>query len=345
MTHYLHAYSFGLFLKEDYMKRYSRHSQTAVKVIQGNRHFYIAAIKSDILAKCCYAVDRDKDPVKGFQRVLSEKRAINIAKYIDNEDATIPTSIILSAKPNAGFKYDATGKKTISFSVRSGSFLILDGQHRLFGFSKANKSLRIPVCIYDDLSVVDEVKLFIDINTTQKGVPRELLLDIQHMAENENETDEQLRIIFDHLSDNPKSPLYGLMSKTSKAKGKVSRVTFNQALRRVIFSETLSSLNNNKKIEAISRYITSIRKVFDGNGKDYEKIISNVTYFKALICIMPEVFSQSIQIHKNLRESSIVKVLETIGEYNFKSKKNFTSVLATFKELLRRDVAVSNEMI
>lgn len=169
-------------------------------VTQGNHKFYSLTLPSDLLAETCYVVDRTEDPIDGFQRELDQKRAMEIANYIDSGLGTIPSSIVLSAQDNADLVYSSKNK-SISFYKIPKAFLIIDGQHRVFGFMYAKTKLRIPVVIYASLSKRDETRLFIDINSKQKGVPPELLLDIKKLAEYENDQEEFLREIFDMFSE------------------------------------------------------------------------------------------------------------------------------------------------
>ena len=169
-------------------------------VTQGNHKFYSLTLPSDLLAETCYVVNRAEDPKEGFQRELDEKRAMEIANYIDSGLGTMPSSIVLSAQDNADLVYNSKNK-SISFYKIPKTFLILDGQHRVFGFMYAKTKLRIPVVIYASLSKRDETRLFIDINSKQKGVPPELLLDIKKLAEYENDQEEFLREIFDMFSE------------------------------------------------------------------------------------------------------------------------------------------------
>jgi DGQHR domain-containing protein len=146
---------------------------------------------------------------------------------------TIPTSIILSAQEAAEFEYTRT-KRTVRFRDFPKSFLVLDGQHRIYGFSLASSELRVPVVIYNDLSRVDESRLFIDINTKQKPVPNELLLDIRKLAEYRNDVETRLGDIFDLFATDPSSPLLGSMSPSKRKRDHISRVTFNTAIKPVL---------------------------------------------------------------------------------------------------------------
>jgi DGQHR domain-containing protein len=96
--------------------------------------------------------------------------------------------------------------KTISFNDAHGSFLILDGQHRVYGFRKLmNEGVkyRVPVIIYNDLSPTQEARIFIDINTLQRPVPKELLLDIKRLAQRESSDERMLDELFTNFEVEP----------------------------------------------------------------------------------------------------------------------------------------------
>lgn len=202
-------------------------------VRQGEHRFYSLTLPSEHLAETSFVIARDEDPIKGFQRELDEKRAREIAAYIDSGLGTIPSAIILSAQPDAELEYDSS-RKSLSFKPIRKAFLIIDGQHRVYGFMLAEKAFRVPVIIYTGLSRRDETRLFIDINSKQKGVRAELLLDIKKLAEYEKDEEALLREIFDTFMQEPSSALYGKLSPASKAQGKISRSIFNTALKPLV---------------------------------------------------------------------------------------------------------------
>ena len=216
-----------------YIRQIEPHRYSVSLVTQGNHRFYTLTMPSDVLANTCFVTTRDEDPQKGFQRVLDAKRAEEIANYIDLGFGTIPTSIVLSAQSAADLKVVGRGK-TLEFKDDPRAFLILDGQHRVFGFSLAKTSLRVPVVIYNNLTPRDESRLFIDINTKQRPVPNELLLDIKKLAEYENRTENLLGEVFDLFNSDPSSPLLWLLSSHERASSKISRVTFNAGLKQLL---------------------------------------------------------------------------------------------------------------
>lgn len=237
--------------REHAMSTKSRLSYSASLVTQGEHRFYTLTLPSDVLGRTCFVSTRDEDPHQGFQRLLDKKRAQEIAAYIDAGLGTIPTSIVLSAQESAEVAYNRP-KKTLEFCDAPHSFLILDGQHRVYGFSLARAALRVPVVVYTNLSRRDESRIFIDINTKQRPVPNELLLDIKKLAEYETNAEEQMGELFDLFGSEPKSPLSGLLSAHERRTNKISRVTFNTAIKPLL---PLFASSTDEIYDSLSAYI------------------------------------------------------------------------------------------
>jgi DNA sulfur modification protein DndB len=189
-------------------------SYRALLIAQNNRRFFFSTIPVDQLFPYCFVARRDEDPLKGFQRTLSEPRAEDISRYLSVGTGSIPSNIVLSAQPVAELKYRSTAG-SISFSPVPSAFLVLDGQHRMWGYHKCPIRHRVPVAIYSGLTRAEEARLFIDINTTQRGVPAALLLDIKQIAEMESHKEQLLRELFDRLHEDSRSPLAGKLSAQS----------------------------------------------------------------------------------------------------------------------------------
>ena len=123
--------------------------------------------------------------------------------------------IILSAQKEAELKIVGKGK-TVEFDDIPKAFLVLDGQHRIYGFSLAESTLRVPVVIYNELSRRDESRLFIDINSKQRGVPNELLLDIKQLADYEDNEEQLMREVFDLFNKDSESAFLNKFSASSR---------------------------------------------------------------------------------------------------------------------------------
>ena len=261
-----------------------RESFASVSLVrQGDFRFYSFTMPSDVLAETCFVVSRDEDPIIGFQRDLDKKRATEIANYIDSGLGTVPSSIVLSAQEESEFNYDSK-KKSISFLPIKKAFLIIDGQHRVYGFKLAKTALRVPVVVYENLSKRDESRLFIDINSKQKGVPTELLLDIKKMAEYENDIEQYLRELFDTFSIENNSALYNRLSAASRQKGKITRSVFNTAVKPLV------KVFGNRSTHEIYEIFNSYLLAFDEGvlkPHNLSEQAFNTTVFKAIAGFFP----------------------------------------------------------
>jgi len=110
-------------------------------------------------------------------------------------------------------------------------------------------------------------------------------LDIKRLAETETDDESLLRDIFDKFADDPSSPLAGIMSPASRAKGKLSRVTFNAAIRSVW--NTFEASDSQAAYAILAAYLEAWRqrlKTFK-----CEDQLANPTLFKALLLLFPDV--------------------------------------------------------
>jgi DGQHR domain-containing protein len=246
---------------------------------------------SDVLARTCVVRTRKEDPQKGFQRTLDKKRAQEIAHYIDDGMGTIPTSIILSAQPAAELKIIGRSK-TLEFSDKPGAFLILDGQHRVYGFSLSNSRvpLRVPVVVYNGLDRKDESRLFIDINTKQRPVSSQLLLDIKRLAEIEDGSEITLRQIFDMFQNNLNSALSGFMAPFESEKNKITRVTFNSAVKPLL--ELFVGREVDDIYNILNNYLTAVSTTL--RKKSNEQLFAKPVVFRALMGLFP-IVAQRVQ--------------------------------------------------
>jgi DGQHR domain-containing protein len=304
-------------------------------ITQGIYRFYTLTLESDLLARICFVTTREEDPKLGFQRVLDKKRAQEIANYIDSGLGTIPSSIVLSARPEAELTI-IKGGKILEFVDRPRSFLILDGQHRVYGFSLAKSKLRVPVVIYNNLSRQEESRLFIDINTKQRPVPNELLLDIKRLAEYETDSERLLMEIFDLFNEDPNSPLLGKLSPTQKATNKLTRVNFKASVSPLINAFT------GKQTEEVYEVLRNYLKVFISEMIiiDAEDTITKPTVFRAVMLLFNDVGQRVQDLHgRNYSTDNFYDVLKpmfnNVSQSWFINPKSFDTLYKKFRGALK----------
>ncbi|OZB37810.1 MAG: hypothetical protein B7X35_02365 [Halothiobacillus sp. 14-56-357] len=314
-------------------------------ITQGEHKFYSGTMEIELIARTCSTNPREEDRDKGFQRTLDEGRALSIAEYI-RSGGTIPSSIILSAQPDAEFIYSSKNK-TVTFNEVPGSFLILDGQHRVYGFTKLlneDMKYRVPVIIYSGLSTTQEARIFIDINTLQKPVPKELLLDIKRLAERESDDERLLDELFTNFETKSDSYLYNKLSRIDKQRGKISKVTFYDSMKPMLKEFNIS--NTDRLYRIINNFLIAADDISEDNQFDLSSAITKATLFKTLIAHSRAIISmisdgniediEKISEHKRYLARSLPGSFQEISS----SKAYLKSVELLDRKLLRRNLTI-----
>lgn len=287
----------------------------ALECKQNNKVFYLTILDNILLKDICFVSRRDADPKKGFQRNLNISRAKDIAEYLDKVKGVIPAALILSAQDITNFSFDRKSQK-ISFLDNEKSFMVLDGQHRLYGLMLATNTYSVPVIIFNKLTTTDEVNLFVDINTTQKGVPTSLLLDIKNLTGKETKKEERQRDLFNRL--NKKSVLAGLMSPSKSQVGKISRVSFNQATKDIYEGGFFQYKDDTTIYNGIKNYLEAVDIIFNKTQSAKAKI-TNTNLLRAIFAIFNDIIDESLDKYNDLKVESLVNCLEPISRIDFDS--------------------------
>ena len=159
--------------------------------------------------------------LEGTQRELQQKRLTQIGAYIDRDDAAFPNAIILAAniRPKDGLieedpgadealsespgasvdetdaakdanrknrrwaiREDKDGRHTLHIPTNAKLAAVIDGQHRLWGFTYAEVLERLDMdlscAIYMDLPKPFQAQLFATINSNQKRVDKSLTYEL-----------------------------------------------------------------------------------------------------------------------------------------------------------------------
>ena len=320
-------------------------SYPAIECVQNGTKFYSTVIESSVLKETCFVTRRDDDPEKGFQRLLNKNRAKDIAKYLDDGKGVVPSAIILSAQDQSKLIYDKNESR-ILFSVVKDAFLVIDGQHRLYGYNNSIKNYQVPVIIFDKLTTSAEVSLFIDINTTQKGVPSALLLDIKQIAGKESKREERQRELFNKL--NEESPLTGLLSASQSVRGKISRSAFNEATSIIFEAGPLSDQSAENIYKGVRNFLEATEYVFNASKSENARL-SKTVLFKSLFMIINEVLNRCLQEKGNLKTESIVDIIEPLStlpfdDYTGTNKATINRIVNDMRSEINKYEAVNEDM-
>ena len=212
-------------------------SLPAIKVSQPLGDFFVISLDAATLRKVTFS-----DPTRissidkkafwynllGAQRPSSERRAKQIAKYINTVEAAFPNSIILAANyiDNGEFQEDdekrwrieQVGEKTYELTIPTPEPMasVVDGQHRLFGFKYCEQDrngMELLCAVYMDLPHAYQAYLFATININQRKVNKSLAYEqFGYNLDNEERegwAPDKLAVYFTRkLNLDPKSPFY-----------------------------------------------------------------------------------------------------------------------------------------
>lgn len=286
----------------------------AIKVEYNEKHFFLSVIPGKQLFRLAKVSRAEEDPDKGYQRLLNEKRAKKIAEYY-NEGNLIPGSVILSAQPEAKLSY-SPDEGQITFLPIPGAFLVIDGQHRLYGAHEAAVSVHIPVCVFEGLDREEEVRYFLDVNGNQIGVPRTLQLEIVKFTV-PAESDEALRVrLFQELNTNPESPLCNKMSPSKSVVGKLSHVPFKSAIDPLFRNPAFRRADFDTKCRLLINFLTAVESVLEESTGSAAKL-TNAAFFQSLFIAFEAIMNQTRLAHGDLKESSFRQTVTSLANIDW----------------------------
>lgn len=141
---------------------------------------FVTVLDGKWLLKRTVASLRREDPDDGFNRIVNMKRAKEIAHTVIEEHHAFPNAIVLATKQKK-FKYDAATAK-LQIPAKA-SFLVVDGQHRLWAQKFApDDDARYPCLIHMNRTPAQMAELFLEINDKQRRVPTSLRWDLYRLV-------------------------------------------------------------------------------------------------------------------------------------------------------------------
>ena len=300
----------------------------AIQGKMGGLTYYSFSIEPEKLLKIAYVLHRNnanRENMPTYQRIIKKDRLKSVREYI-NKGGFFPNSLIISIDSKSTLKFELANKQVENSLSKIGilylpntyqSAYIIDGQHRLYGYSDSNFSTSnsIPVVAFVNLDKSEQVKMFMDINENQKAVSKSLrnTLNIDMWWNSQKMYERNTALMLDiaqKLGEDKKSALYERIvtgENTSTEKRCITLEYIKDALNKTnFFSEykknnneltrlgTFSKENNDATEESfipfIKQYFNMIEEKCDEewhNDSDGYLAINNTTF--ALIKILDDI--------------------------------------------------------
>lgn len=210
-------------------------------------YVYVDTAKS--LLQYCYISRRKKDD-KGYQRMLEKGRIGSIARKIQNSSIfAFPNSILISCPDafqlcaNPAQRSDCPSSVTIKVPNYYSACRVIDGQHRLLAFANLDDRYQedhsIPVVALENIKKHREMRTFIEINSGQKKIDRNLILvltadfDWDIKLNSKEFFEKQAVLVVKKLNETQGSPLKDkvfIPEALAKKKGKITLTTMVTAI-------------------------------------------------------------------------------------------------------------------
>jgi DGQHR domain-containing protein len=178
------------FLRDQEIPELKRKTVPAIRGKLAGRKFYCFVSRPRDLLKISFVNHRSLNDPEGaptYQRLVSKSRIRDIGKFIKG-GGYFPNNILVNFTRNVRFDQisrDDTADITFGTLYLPDKFRsawIIDGQHRLYGFSHIEDSYldqNVIVVAFEKLGKTEEAELFVTINHEQKSVPKHLLDDLE----------------------------------------------------------------------------------------------------------------------------------------------------------------------
>jgi len=169
-----------------------------------------------------------------YQRLLSDKKLNDIANFYDSKENKVPHligSIIVSLDIDTN---NPVRHGTIYLPKKHNSISIVDGQHRLYAFTRTeNKDLLDTTefivtgfkSIDSSENIEKQARIFIDINKNQKPVHKDLLFDVSYRLLKDRSSAAIASEILNRMNDKQSSIFRGMIKTNPLGLGTIKKTS------------------------------------------------------------------------------------------------------------------------
>jgi DGQHR domain-containing protein len=229
--------------------------------------------------------------MKGFQRIVNENRARQIARTVIDRERTFPNAITLASDiKKLGF-----ADCRLSFPDTS-KFLVVDGQHRLYAQTFSSKDAQYACIVHLDKTEQEMAELFLEINDNQKRVPSSLRWDLVRLV---RPADDEVAIMTSELVfelvDRKESPFYYNIDLTGEKKD----VTIKQGSLAPEIKTLITRTRRTKSLDfedyagILIRFFSAVRSLDPPGWGDTNSTFYKARVLRALLRVLADIVLQS----------------------------------------------------
>src|SRR5260370_4817091 len=255
--------------------------------LQTSPPVYVIVISGRWLLKHTTPSWRIKDPIKGFQRIVNEDRAKQIARTVLDRDRAFPNAITLATD----VKEFNTSDTDLVFP-ESAKFLVVDGQHRLWAQNFSDKDGQYACIIHLNKSEQEMAELFLEINENQRRVPDSLRWDLVRLVRpaGDEAAVTAAELVYE-LANREDSPFYISIDLTGEKKD--------------------ISVKQGSLAPEIKTLVSRVKKVHDPTFEEYISLL--IRFFSAIRSLNPQAWGDPSSTYYKARVlSALLRVLTDI---------------------------------
>lgn len=261
-------------------------------VIQESPTIYVASVPGRWLLAHSTTSWRLEDPEKGFQRVVKEERARQIAANVLDQGRTFPNAIVLATDVKS-LTVSSDGLKLPSAL----KLLVVDGQHRLWAQRFADKEANYACMIHLGLSEVQMAKLFLEINDNQKRVPSSLRWDLVRLVRPNHDANQiaAADLVYS-LAMSQESALYQRIDLTGELPElKLKQASVAPEIKSLVASRRpgLKELDLEELYDLLIRYLAAMKEYSPDQWRNGSSPFLRARVFRAMLKVLPDVLQQA----------------------------------------------------
>ncbi len=260
-------------------------------VLQKESAVYVVALPGKWLLTHTTPSWRSKDPMKGFQRIVNETRARQIARTVIDRERTFPNAITLASDIKVLRYVDG-----ILNLPDNAKFLVVDGQHRLWAQTFSTKETQYACIVHLNKTEKEMAELFLEINENQRRVPSSLRWDLVRLVRPDgDEAGIMTSELVYELVERKDSPFYYNIDLTGEQKDvSIKQGSLAPEIKTLITrTRRAKNLEFEDYVGILIRFFSAVRSLEPDGWGDTNSTFYKARILRALLRVLTDIVLQS----------------------------------------------------